>query len=237
MDMLLFGAFPYVALVVFMIGTIYRYGHGFKYSSLSSQILETEKLFSASLSFHVGIIMIFLGHLLGFLFPSIFSSIGGSTLVAFETVGVIFGVLAIIGLVLLFVRRHTNDRIKVVTNRMDTVIEALLIIQFILGITIAITSKWGLAWYASDMTPYLRSIFMFSPDISAVVVMPILIKVHIVLAFVVILLVPFSRLVHFLVAPFHYIRRPFQVVRWNWNRKTVRDANTGWNDVRRPKNN
>jgi len=237
MDMLLFGAFPYVALVVFMIGTIYRYGHGFKYSSLSSQILETEKLFSASLAFHIGIIMIFLGHLLGFLFPSIFSSIGGGTLVVFETIGVIFGALATIGLVLLFVRRHTNDRIKMVTNRMDTLIEALLIIQFILGLIIAIGSKWGLAWYASDMVPYLHSIFTFSPDTSAVVALPWIVKTHIVLAFAIILLVPFSRLVHFLVAPFHYIRRPFQVVRWNWNPKTVRDAKTSWNDVRRPKNN
>jgi len=163
MDMLLFGGLPYVALVVFMIGTIYRYGHGFKYSSLSSQILETEKLFSASLSFHIGIIMIFLGHLLGFFFPSIFSSLGGGTLVLLETLGVVFGVLAIIGLVLLFVRRHTNDRIKVVTNKMDTLIEALLIVQFIIGVWIAIGSKWGLAWFASDMVPYLYSIFTFHP--------------------------------------------------------------------------
>ena len=237
MDMLLFGGLPYVALVVFMIGTIYRYGHGFKYSSLSSQILETEKLFSASLSFHIGIIMIFFGHLLGFLFPSIFSSLGGGTLVLLETLGVVFGVLAIIGLVLLFVRRHTNDRIKVVTNKMDTVIEALLIVQFVIGVLIAIGSKWGLSWYASDMVPYLHSIFTFNPDISAVVVLPLLVKTHIVLAFVIILLVPFSRLVHFLVAPFHYIKRPFQVVRWNWNRKTVRDPETSWNDIRRPKNN
>lgn len=237
MDMLLFGAFPYVALVTFMIGTIYRYRHGFKYSSLSSQLLETEKLFSASLAFHIGILTIFFGHLLGFIFPSIFSSLGGSTLVIFETIGLIFGLLAIIGLVLLFIRRHTNDRIKVVTNKMDTVIELLLIIQFVLGVIIAIGSKWGLAWYASDMVPYLHSIFSFNPDISAIVVLPPLIQGHIVLAFVIILLVPFSRLVHFLVAPFHYITRPFQVVRWNWNRKTINDANRSWSDVQRPKNN
>jgi len=53
-DSLLFIALPYVALVVFMIGTIYRYQHGFKYSSLSSQLLETESLFPASVAFHVG---------------------------------------------------------------------------------------------------------------------------------------------------------------------------------------
>jgi nitrate reductase gamma subunit len=227
MDMLLFGGFPYIALVVFMIGTIYRYSHGFKYSSLSSQLLETEKLFSASVAFHVGIIMIFLGHLFGFLFPSFFSSFGGVTLVVLETIGVIFAILAIIGLVMLFIRRHTNDRIKVVTNRMDTIIEALLIIQFILGVVIAISSRWGLSWYASDMVPYLYSIFAFNPDIDAIVLLPWIVKTHIVLAFIIILLVPFSRLVHFLVAPFHYILRPLIVVRWNWNPKTIRDVNIG----------
>ncbi len=237
MDMLLFGALPYVALIVFMIGTIYRYGHGFKYSSLSSQLLESERLFPASVSFHAGIIIIFLGHLFGFMFPSIFSSFGGETIVILETIGVIFGVLAIIGLGMLFFRRHTNDRIKVVTNKMDTIIEALLIIQFILGVIIAIGSRWGLLWYSSDMVPYLHSIFTFNPDISAIVVLPWIVKTHIVLAFIIILLVPFSRLVHFLVAPFHYILRPFIVVRWNWNRKTVRDPNTSWNDVKRPTNN
>ncbi len=98
MDTLLFGAFPYVALFIFVIGTIYRYRHGFKYSSLSSQLLESEKLFPASVAFHSGIIIVFLGHLFAFLFPSVFSSFGGKALVFWETIGIIAGMLAILGL-------------------------------------------------------------------------------------------------------------------------------------------
>jgi nitrate reductase gamma subunit len=237
MDILLFGAFPYVALTIFMVGTIYRYRHGFKYSSLSSQLLESERLFPASVAFHTGIIMVFLGHLLGFMFPALFRGLGGTTLVILETLGVVFGALAIIGLGMLFFRRHTNVRVRMVTNRMDTIIELLLLIQFILGVVIAIVSRWGLSWFASDMVPYLHSIFTFNPDISAVVALPWIVQTHIVLAFVIILLVPFSRLVHFLVAPFHYITRPYQVVRWYWDRKSVRDANRGWEDIKRPANN
>ena len=90
MDTLLFGAFPYVAIVIFVVGTIFRYKTGFKYSSLSSQLLEGKKLFSASVPFHVGIIVVFLGHLIGFLFPSVFTSMGGSTLVMLETAGLAF---------------------------------------------------------------------------------------------------------------------------------------------------
>jgi nitrate reductase gamma subunit len=237
MDTLLFGAFPYVALFIFVIGTIYRYRHGFKYSSLSSQLLESEKLFPASVAFHSGIIIVFLGHLFAFLFPSVFSSFGGKALVFWETIGIIAGMLAILGLFFLFFRRHTYTRIKVVTNKMDTIIELLLLIQFILGVSIAIGSRWGISWFASDMTPYLYSIFSFHPDLSAVSVLPNLVKTHIFLAFLIILLIPFSRLVHFLVAPFHYITRPYQVVRWYWNPKTIRDTKTGWKDIKRPTNN
>jgi len=237
MDSLLFIAFPYVALVVFLIGTIYRYQHGFKYSSLSSQLLETERLFPASVAFHVGILTIFLAHLFGFLFPEFFSTIGGKMLVFLETVGLIFGILAIIGLSMLIYRRFTNPRIRVVTNWMDAVIEILLLVQFIIGVVIAINFRWGLAWFASDMSPYLYSIFTFNPDISAISVSHWIIKTHIVLGFLIILLVPFSRLVHFLVAPFHYIPRPYQVVRWYWNPKTIRDPQRGFADIKTPKNN
>jgi len=237
MDSLLFIAFPYVALVVFLIGTIYRYRHGFKYSSLSSQLLETKRLFPASVAFHVGILTIFLAHLFGFLCPEFFSTIGGKTLIVLEILGLIFGLLSIIGLSMLIYRRFTNPRIRVVTNWMDVLIEILLLVQFIIGVTIAISLKWGLAWFASDMAPYLYSLFTFNPDISAITASHWLIKTHIVLGFLIILLVPFSRLVHFLVAPFHYITRPYQVVRWYWNPKTIRDAKTSWGDVRRPKNN
>ncbi len=132
------------------------------------------------------------------MFPSLFSSIGGGTLVFLEVLGLIFGILAIIGLGMLMYRRFTNPRVLIVTNKMDMVIEALLLIQFIIGVTIAIGSRWGLSWYASDMVPYLYSIFSFSPDIKAVSALPTLVQTHIVLGFAIILLVPFSRLVHFL---------------------------------------
>ncbi len=238
MDLLLFGAFPYVALSIFVIGTIYRYKTGFKYSSLSSQFLETKKLYTASVPFHVGILVVFLGHLVGFLFPSIYLSIGGSSLVALEVVGLAFGIVATVGLIMLLIRRLNNVRLKMVTNRMDIAIEIILIVQFILGILTAMAMKWGSGWYASDMVPYLWSIMLLNPDIAAMSAMPFLVKFHVFGAFLVILLIPFSRLVHFLVVPLHYITRPYQVVRWYWDKKVVRDPNTPWSEsVRRPKNN
>jgi len=85
------------------------------------------------------------------------------------------------------------------------------------------------------MVPYLRSIWMLNPDISAISAMPVAVQLHVVGASVFFFLIPFSRFVHFLVAPFHYILRPYQVVRWYWDRKAIRDTNTPWT-VTRPKN-
>ena len=236
MDGLLFGAFPYVALTIFVIGTIYRYRSGFKYSSLSSQFLESKKFYTGSVPFHVGILVVFFAHLIAFAFPGF--SFGGSTLVTMETIMLAFSIMAIVGLVLLFIRRITNERVIMVTNKMDIIIEVLLLVQFIIGVYIAVSLKWGSAWYASDMVPYLWSIFAFSPDVAAVAATPHLIQAHIILAFVIILLIPFSRLVHFLVAPLHYIIRPYQVVRWNWDKKKIRDPETPWEEtIQRPKNN
>ncbi len=237
MDVILFGAFPYVALVIFLVGTIFRYKTGYKYSSLSSQLLEGKKLYSASVPFHLGIIVVFLAHLVGFIFPSFYTSFGGMSLVYLEVAGLIFGFLALIGLVFLFIRRITNDRVQVVTNKMDLAIEILLIAQFAIGILVAIELKWGSGWYASNMAPYLWSLFALSPDVVAMAAMPFLLKLHVILAFLIIFLIPFSRLVHFLVVPLHYITRPYQIVRWNWNKDTIRDPKTQWDDIKRPKNN
>ena len=236
MDRLLFGAFPYVALTLFVVGTIYRYQIGFKYSSLSSQFLESQAFSKGSLPFHVGILVVFLAHLVAFILPSL--SFGGDILVIMESIMLAFSFIAIVGLALLFIRRVTHARIKMVTNKMDIIIEILLLVQFVIGAYIAISLKWGSAWYASDMVPYLWSVFTFSPDVAAIAATPLLIKTHVVLAFVIILLIPFSRLVHFLVAPLHYILRPYQIVRWNWDSKKIRDPETPWEEaVQRPKNN
>lgn len=236
MDIFWFGAFPYVALAIFVIGSIYRYKVGFKYSSLSSQFLESQKFSMASLPFHIGIIAVFFAHLIVFLFPSF--SFGGGTLITMETIMLAFSLMAIVGLGLLLVRRLTNERVIMVTNKMDIIIEVLILLQLITGVLIALSLKWGSVWYASNMVPYLWSIFTFSPDIAALAVAPLLVKLHVIGAFLIILLIPFSRLVHFLVAPLHYIVRPYQVVRWNWDKKTIRDPDIPWEEViQRPKNN
>jgi nitrate reductase gamma subunit len=234
-----FIAFPYLAFVIFLIGTISRYrSQKFKVSSLSSQFLEGRKLFWGSVPFHWGILILFFGHLVAFLIPKSIIAWNSEPLrlLFLEISSFIAAICVFIGIVLLFIRRITDDRIKMVTSKMDIFVELLLLAQIFTGMYIAVFFRWGSSWFASVMSPYLKSIFTFSPDIAAVSAMPLLIKLHIIGAFLLILIVPFTRMVHFLVYPLNYIWKPYQQVIWNWNKRKVRNPKTGWS-THRPKNN
>ena len=212
---LFFIVLPYVALVTLIGGSMYRYfNRGFKVSSLSSQFLEGKKLFYGSLAFHWGIVFLFFGHLVAFLFPRsviLWNSIP-VRLFILEITAFGFGLLTLFGLLALIYRRIDTPRLWFVTNRMDIFVYLILILQIVTGLWIAVEFRWGSSWFASVLTPYLRSIFVFNPDMAAVAAMPFMIKLHIISAYVLIGMIPFTRFIHFLVLPLAYIRRPYQVV-------------------------
>jgi nitrate reductase gamma subunit len=229
---------PYLALAIFLIGSIYRYkARKFQVSSLSSQFLEGRKLFYGSVPFHWGILFIFCGHLIAFLIPRgvLAWNSDPMRLVVLEITGFIFGISMLVGLINLMIRRYTTPRLKAVTNYMDFVIYVLLIVQTFAGLWIAYNFRWGSSWFSTLLTPYLHSIFKFQPDISAVGLLPWPVKLHITGAYLIIAIIPFSRLIHFLVLPLNYLWRPYQQVMWNWNRKKVRSKRTPWS-LQRPKN-
>ncbi len=235
----LFVAFPYVAVMVFIFGVAYRYRQkGFTVSSLSSQFLEGKQLFWGTIPFHFGILVVFFGHLMAFLLPQ--ATLAWNRiplrLITLEVTAFIFGLSMLIGLVGLMYRRFTNARIRAVTTPMDIVLEVLLLAQVGLGCWIALGFRWGSSWFAADLTPYLWSLVRLSPETAPVFALPWVIKLHIVGAFALVLIVPFSRLIHFVVAPLNYIVRPYQQVMWNWDRKTIRDPSTPWSKAR-PRNN
>ena len=234
----LFAALPYVTLVVFLVGTIYRYrATSFKYSSLSSGFLEKRTLFWGAVPFHWGIMFLFFGHLIAFLIPSGVLAWNSNPirLLVLEVTAFIFGLCVLWGLIMLITRRLMSPRIRSVSNFMDVVIVSLLVAQTVLGLWTAWAFRWGSSWFASTLTPYLRSIFVLQPDIAAVSALPWVVKLHIVGAFLIVLLIPFSRLVHVLVVPLHYLWRPYQRVIWNWNKEKVRNPRSGWG-MSKPKN-
>jgi nitrate reductase gamma subunit len=235
----LFIALPYLALAIFFAGTIYRYKLGkFKISSLSSEFLESKKLFWGSVPFHWGLVFLFFGHLIAFLIPSSVLAWNSDPLrlIILEVAAFTFGLSMLIGLLNLLYRRWTDKRVKVVTTGMDITVELLILGQVVLGIWVAYSYPWGSSWFAASLTPYLWSIFSLDPQINAVIAMPWEVQLHIIGAYLIVLLFPFSRLMHALVAPIDYLWRPYQRVIWNWNRKTIRSPKTTWT-VNQPKNN
>ncbi len=235
----LFVVFPYVAIAVFIVGVAYRYTRtGFKVSSLSSQFLEGRKLFWGVIPFHIGLLVVLLGHLIAFAFPTITLTWNADPvrLITLEVMAFMFGLSVLVGLIQLMYRRLTNVRIMAVTTSMDVVVEFLLLAQVVLGCWVALGYRWGSSWFAADLSPYLWSILKLNPQTEAVFALPWVIKLHIFGAFLLVLMVPFTRLVHFVVAPLHYLARPYQQVIWYWDRKNVRDPGTPWS-IHRPKNN
>lgn len=225
LDQLLFVIFPYAAALLAVVVTTQRFiRDGFSYSSLSSQFLESNELFYGSVAWHIGILGAITGHVIGLLFPSSVLWFNGVPvrLYILEGTGLLFGLLALVGLVSLIIRRVTVARIRAVTSLMDIVVLLLLLIQVGLGVYTAVFYRWGSSWYAISAVPYLRSLATFQPDVQMIAPLPVVVKLHILNAWAILTIFGFSRLVHMLVAPIHYLWRPYQLVIWNWNRKRIR---------------
>lgn len=216
-NQILFIALPYVCLFTFFLMTIYRYrAQSFSYSSLSSQFLENKQHFWYVVPFHYGILAVTFGHLIAFLMPRTILAWNARPLRLYvlEIAALACGLLTLIGLVGLMSRRAAITRIRQVTSMNDWILLFMLLVQTASGVAVALFHPWGSSWFASNLSPYLWSIFTLNPDISYVSAMPHLVKLHIVLAFLTIGFFPFTRLVHLLVVPNPYLWRKTQVVRW-----------------------
>ncbi len=217
LDTLLFVVLPYVALATFFGGTILRYrSRPFTYSSLSSQFLENRAHFWAQVPFHYGILLVLAGHVLAFLLPNQLLAWNASPvrLLILEVTGLSLALLTFVGLVNVVVRRLRSDRLRVVTTPMDVLVYVLLGVQLLTGIGTAVAYPWGSSWFASVLTPYLRSIATLSPELQWVTALPLMVKLHVVGLWALLLVFPFTRLVHVLVVPNPYLWRRPQVVRW-----------------------
>lgn len=218
LDQMLYGVFPYVAMALAVVATVWRYASSrFSYSSLSSQFLESRQLFWGSVPWHYGILVVLGGHLVSFLIPRQILAWNGIPwrLYVLEVSALAFGLLALLGLVMLIYRRANNARIRQVTSTMDVVLLLVLLVQVVAGLWTTVFFRWGSSWYAGFAVPYLWSILTLNPDTSLVSNLPFMVKLHIFGAFSIVALLPFTRLVHLLSFPLAYLWRPHQVVVWN----------------------
>ena len=221
-DLLLFGVFPYVAIILAVAGSLWRFSTSqFTFTSLSSQFLEQRQLFWGSVPWHYAILALLLGHLIGTLIPSGVQAFVGVPLRLYilEGTALALGILALVGLVVLIVRRSTSPYLRPVTTPMDVVLLAVLLLQVVTGVATAILYRWGSDWYVSVATPWLWFLATLSPNWSYMVSLPLLVKLHAVSAFALIALIPFTRLIHIVSTPLPYLWRPYQVVMWYYQKQ------------------
>ncbi|MBZ5486518.1 respiratory nitrate reductase subunit gamma [Halomonas aquamarina] len=216
---LIYGYYPYLAGTVFLLGSLVRFDHGqYTWKTGSSQMLSSRHMRLASNLFHVGIIVIFFGHLVGMLTPhwvyAPFLHAGTKQLVAI-VVGGIAGAMCLVGGGMLLYRRLFMARVRQSSSLMDTLILAILVVQAGLGMG---TIFFSLGHMDGEMmltlSSWAQAIVFFSggaadymQDVSWIY------KVHIFLGLTIILLFPFTRLVHVWSAPFGYVTRRYQLVR------------------------
>jgi nitrate reductase gamma subunit len=215
LDNLLFMIFPYVSIAIAILVSLYRTIYRpFTISSLSSQLLERKKLYWGSLSFHWGIVIILLGHLLALLVPRalILWNRVPLRLYLLELSGLALGLWSLVGLVVLLYRRISTRRLWPVTTRMDWVVLILLLVSVVSGVLVATVYRFGSFWFTGIFTPYLLSIITLQPRPELVAPLPWLIKLHVFNFFLLLGIFPFSRLVHIVTLPLGYILRPWQII-------------------------
>ncbi len=216
----LFQIFPYTAIFIFLLGCVLRFDRDpYSWRTKSSQLLRRKQLIVGSVLFHLGILVILAGHAVGLLTPiQVFDAIGishGAKQVLAITAGGIAGIFCLIGLLLLLHRRLYDPRIRKNSSFADIAVLVLLLAQLLLGLMTIPVSMHHLDGHemvkfmnwAQYIVTFRGNAHLFLTDVALVF------KMHITLGLFLLVVFPFTRLVHALSAPLGYVARPYQIVR------------------------
>ncbi|MEH7107062.1 respiratory nitrate reductase subunit gamma [Bacillus sp. JJ1764] len=220
--------FPYIMLTMFVIGHIYRYNvDQFGWSAKSSEFLEKKQLKWGSLLFHYGILFVFFGHVAGILIPkALYDSVGITDhMYHFGAVwiGGLAGIATIIGILLLMVRRITVKRIYIHSTFRDFLVLVLLTLTIVTGFvnTVWYTGRGVAFEYRDTISPWFRGILSLNPVPELMVGIPVGFQIHVVSAFFLFGIWPFTRLVHVWSLPLEYLNRKYVVYRAIFGRRAV----------------
>jgi len=215
-----FGIYPYVAITVFFVGSLLRYDRDqYTWKASSSQLLRKKDMLLGSNLFHIGIIMLFFGHLFGLLTPhsayAFLISAGEKQRLAM-TAGGIFGIICLVGMILLIRRRMFDPRIRATSQFTDLPILLILFVQLLLGLaTIPISASHPDGSSMMALAHWAQHLVTFQGDAASYVAGEAFVfKIHLVLGLTIFLIFPFTRLVHVWSVPLQYLgRRGYQIVR------------------------
>ncbi len=219
LDMALFGIYPYIAVAVLLIGSWARFDRDqYTWKTGSSQLLRGNIRLASNL-FHVGILLILGGHVVGLLTPESiyhhFISSEDKQMVAM-VVGGLAGILMMIGLLMLIYRRMFDPRIRATSNVSDILVLWLLLIQLSLGMsTIVVSTEHLDGSVMLLLAGWAQNAVTWHPAaaVESISSVHIIYKMHIFFGLTLLLVFPFTRLVHVLSAPIWYLGRRYQIVR------------------------
>ncbi|UOF92798.1 respiratory nitrate reductase subunit gamma [Fodinisporobacter ferrooxydans] len=216
----LWVVYPYVMTTIFIVGHIYRYNTDqLSWTAKSSEFLEKKQLRIGSLMFHFGILAVFFGHVVGLLVPkSLLTNMGISEAAYHQGAiygGGLVGIVAFAGILLLFIRRTSNARVRATSSTGDVVVVVLLCIIMGMGLynTIGFNLFVGGFDYRETIAPWFRGLLTFTPDAAYMIHVPLFYQLHVIFSFALFGIWPFTRLVHVWSVPVSYFRRSFIVYR------------------------
>jgi nitrate reductase gamma subunit len=217
LNVFLFVVLPYMALALFLFVTPYRYfSNRLTWSAYSTQFLEGKTLYWGSNAWHYGIIPVVAAHLPGIIAPGAMKAVlaNRQALILLESVGLGLGLFALFGCLVLAVRRAKTPMLKHVTSAGDWILLLLLAVQAATGVYTALFMRWGSQWYLHTAVPYLHSLLVFNPQIEYMADFPLVFKLHAAGAFLIVGLLPFTKLVHILYLPIGFLKDPPILYRW-----------------------
>lgn len=235
MSTLLWIIFPYLCLASFIVGILWRYRFDkFGWTSRSSQMYEDRVLAVASPLFHFGILGVFAGHFLGLVIPESTTVALGVTEPTYRLIaeigGVTTGLMTVVGLVLLVARRGLTLSIFQQTTRMDVVMYFLLVGVIALGMynTIGLNVLGGGYDYRLNVSIWFRGVFLLQPDAALMASADPSFQIHALVAFGLLAVTPYTRLVHLFSVPLGYLVRPYVVYRTRDVEAGARPERRGW---------
>ncbi|WP_236842313.1 respiratory nitrate reductase subunit gamma [Boudabousia tangfeifanii] len=240
MDFFLWVALPYISFALLIGGMIWRWKTDqYGWTSRSSQIYESKLLRLSSPLFHLGIIFVGLGHVMGLVFPKAMTNALGISEHSYHLVATIGGSVAalmtVLGLIGLLYRRFVIKSVRLSTSRNDVFMYIMLLIAICLGTTATLVNQvFGEAGgydYRETIGPWFRSIFYFQPDPALMANVPLTFKLHVIAGLLLFAVWPFTRLVHVLSAPIGYPTRPYVVYRSREAATGAAKPARGWKKV------
>ena len=218
---LLFGIYPYVCLAVLLIGSLIRFDREpYTWKSDSSQMLRKRELLLGSNLFHYGVLVVILGHFVGFLAPEWATQWlldpRQHQLIAMVSGG-IAGLIAIVGLSILIHRRLADPRIRLNSRYWDFAVVTTLWLQLALGLlTVPLSARHMDGALFETLVSYVKGIVTFNGEVAGLMLgVPLTYKLHILLGFTIFLISPFTRMIHIWsgAGALAYLFRPYQIVR------------------------